>query len=144
MTDVPHSFQITPHSTCSAVCGAHEGVAPVPVEPAVDRGADLGKVDGVLTAGGAQRVPDVVVAVARLADVDDGGLASVPGQDAGVVGLAAAGGVERGAVQGDPVLAGIDGDDDGIEVLQRGVTQVEQLGHPAIVARAPGRPGTQR
>lgn len=76
--------------------GPHQSVPALPVELAAHPRPDgrHGAVDGV---------PGHVPA---LAHVHHGRRAAVPPQDAGVVGPAAAGDVERGAVEGDPVVAG--------------------------------------
>ena len=76
--------------------GAHEGVAAIPVDRAVHVVAD--RRQRVVAADG---VPDVVALLAHVVDRQ-------PGELAGVVGLAAAGRVEGGAIEGDPAALGVD------------------------------------
>ncbi len=65
--------------------------------------------------------------VAVGAHIEHGGGPVGPHQVSGVVGLAAAGGVEGGAVQFDAAV--VDGYDGGVEGPQVGVVQVEAVGH---------------
>ena len=95
VTGTPHSFQITPHSTWRAVWVRIEARGGAPSRPrpapACPRPAT----------SPSQAVPHHL---ALLADLHDRGRARRPGQPAGVVGLAAAGGVEGGPVEGDPAV----------------------------------------
>ena len=108
--------------------GAHEGVAALPVELAVHLVPHRGQ--RAVTADG---VPHVL---ALLADVGH----RQPGEDAGVVGLPPAGGVEGGAVEGEPATLRVDRDHRGVERAERCVPQVQQLGgHGTDSARTGGR-----
>ena len=98
--------------------GAHQRGAPVVLDGAADGGA--GRRQRV-TLGGHQPLLAV-----RLAGVDDAGLDAAPQQHAVVRRLAAPAGVERGAVEHDPALAG--GQHDGVPLAQRGVVELEALG----------------
>ena len=70
-----------------------------------------------------ERMPDMVALTAHLGHLP---AALARAQRAGVVGLAAAGGVERGAVQRDALP--VDRDDLGFELPLVGVGVVEQFG----------------
>ena len=108
--------------------GAHQRVAPVPVDLAVD-----GVADGRERRALADHVPDIVTS---LGDADH----RRAGQRPRVVGLSAPGRVEGGAIQGHPPLVGIDRQDRAVEVPEEGIPQVQQLSrHGPIMAR--GRSG---
>ena len=91
--------------------GAHEPVAPVPVDLAV-RPRCPRPGTGAPSSVCHTSSPSLRTSVTRA-------LAAVPAQDAGVVGLAAAGRVEDGAVEGDPAPSPVDGGDHGVERLRR-------------------------
>ena len=96
--------------------GAHERVAPVPVELAVHGVAD-GRQRPIATEG----VPHQVAVLAHLGDRQ-------PGEGAGVVRLPAAGRIEDGAVERHPALVRVDLDDACVDLTQLGITQEQQLG----------------
>jgi hypothetical protein len=113
--------------------GPHQRMPPLPVDDAVHGVADLGQAVGALAA---ERVPDH--AAVPLADVHDGQPAELPG----VVWLPAARRIEGGPVEPDLPLPGVDLGHDGVEFLQVGVPQVQQVGrhraHSAARSSAPG------
>ena len=102
VTGTRHSFQITPHRTCSAVWvrmrawRRSQSMLPCTWSP---------------TAGSGPLPDGVPDGVALLAHVDHG----QAGEHAGVVGLAAAGGVEGRAIERDPAAVDVDLDDVGVE-----------------------------
>ena len=128
VTGTAHSFQITPHSTCSAVWvrisawRRSQSTSPCTAAPTAGSGVAL------------EPVPD---GVAVLAHLDD--RAEPPSQRSpGVVGLPAARGVEGGAVEVDrgrrrPRITV------GVERAQLGVAQVQSrsVGHCAGQSAAP-------
>ena len=126
VTAVRHSFQITPHSTCSAVWvrisawRRSQSISPWTVVA-----------DGRERRAVAEHVPHIVT---RLGDVDH----RRPGQRPRVVGLSATGRVEGGPVEGHPPLVRIDRQDRAVEVAEEGIPQVQQLSrHGPIMARDP-------
>ena len=92
--------------------GAHQGVAPLPVDLALDLGAGRKR--------SLDLVPDEVALL-----LHSGHRQTT--QHARVVGLAAAGGIEGGAVERHPTLPHLG--HRGRERSQVGVSQVEELGH---------------
>ena len=112
VTALPHSFQITPHSTCIAVCvrmswcRRSQSTAPVTSSPDARHRA-------------VERVPHVL---AFLAHVGDGRAR----QRARVVRLPAAGRIERGAVERHAVA--VDLGHGRRELLEVRVAQVQQFG----------------
>ena len=103
--------------------GAHQGVAPLPVERAGDPGPHLGGAAG-------DGVPHHVVAP----HVGDGGRPAVPLQCAGVVGLPAPGGVEGGGVERHPALV-VHRHHRGAERPQLGVPQIQTVsGHSGLLS----------
>ena len=104
---------------------AHQGVATLPVDRAVDVGASGRR-------GSIEAVNDLRACLAYL---DDLGRAAVPAERAQIVRLSAAGWVERGSVQNDPAIRG-DLLDAGLERPQIGIGRVQQLGvrHAEMVA----------
>ena len=116
VTGTDHSFQITPHSTCSAVW--------VRIR-AWRRSQSISPCTGVPT-GGTSPSTLVPGALAVLAHVHDASRAAVPGEGARVVGLPAAGGVEGRAIEVDAAVA--DGQDDGLERAQLGVSEEQEVG----------------
>ena len=131
VTGTRHSFQITPHSTCSAVWvrmsawRRSQSIDAVrPWCPIAGSGAPSARV--CHTRSPSLRTSTTGDAVER----------------AGVVRLPAAGRVEGRAVEGDGAVALVD--DDGVHLPQVGVAQVQQLGgHRPILptpAAAPTRP----
>ena len=121
VTGTRHSFQMTPHSTCSAEWVRISAVTPLPVDRAVHALADCRQPT--------RRRLEVVPRRSRRRSLRTS-TTERPAMRAGVVGLASTGRVERGAVEGDrggAVVAWSHCDHVGIELGQVGIAQVEQV-----------------
>ena len=101
---------------------AHEPMPPLPVEL-----HGHARVDGGQLGARLDRVPDVVAAL--LGADDPPRAAGVTGQRAFIGRLAAAAGVEDGAIEEDGVRLGVDVDDGRIGLAQVGIGVAEVLAH---------------
>ena len=105
--------------------GAHQQVAPLPVDDAVEGGADgrgFGAGDGM-----GDGMHDGAAGTGDFSNPIFGAAGRV-GQNAGVAGLPAAANVESGAVEHQPAVIGYAGDD-GVALGQVGVGEEKQFGH---------------
>lgn len=100
---------------------SHKFVSAIPIDHAVDGGSDSG-----------QRTIEGVGHVAASPDIGDRGRTAFPGDRAGVVGLPATGGIERGLVQHDGVF--FDTRNRGIKLAAVGIVQIQAVSHVSSLA----------